>query len=373
MSKQPDKSGKPRIATLSSLRESSQQPPHQQAYYAGGSDGGSGQQVLGPSAIGPGALGPGAADIEPNPGTSGRRDPESIVSEMFRSARAHGGETVEPGASGSGVRRNPSNAFGGIGRRLGSNEGSSETTPTNPNQPVTLGMVQAALAAARASDGAQGGSQENESDDFSDFSDDEPQEMVIRFWRNGFSVDDGPLRSYDDPANNEFLGSIRRGDVPRELFTTPWGLGEINLNMEDHKNEDYVQIKKPIKAFTGKGRRLGSVVPPTSVAAPSDTSNLPPRDLKSAETEAQEALQLNTNEPHTNIQIRLADSSRIVMRINTNQPVSRIREFICRARPGTLSDSFKLLTTFPSKELSDEDQTIADAQLANATVVQRMI
>lgn len=351
MSKKPDTSGKPRIATLSSLRETSQQPardPHQQAFYAGGADGGSGQEVLGPSA---------------------RRDPEQVVSEMFQSARAHGGEPIEPGSSGP---RSQRGAFRGTGFRLGSDEESAETTPTNPNQPVTLGMVQAALAAAGA-DLPQNRrvrfdvTSEDEDDD-----EPEPQEMTIKFWRNGFSVDDGPLRSYDDPANEDFLRSIRHGDVPRELFALAQGRGEINLNMEDHKTEDYVPVKKPLKPFTGEGHRLGSVVP-SSVASTDTSSTLPPRDIKTAETEAQEALQLNPDEPHTSIQIRLADSSRLIMRINTNQTVRRIREFLCRARPGTLSDSFKLLTTFPSKELTDEDQTIADAQLANGTIVQRMI
>lgn len=35
--------------------------------------------------------------------------------------------------------------------------------------------------------------------------------MVLKMWQNGFSVDDGPLRGYDDEANREFLDSIRRG------------------------------------------------------------------------------------------------------------------------------------------------------------------
>lgn len=353
MSKKGDSSGgKPRIATLSSLKESSQPPTREshQAFYAGGSDGGSGQQVLGPAA------------------RRGPTDPEQVVSEMFRSARAHGGEPVIPGSGPS--RATASNSFRGTGFRLGSDEGSAETTPTNPNQPVTLGMVQQALANANAelpqTSGLGRGSRFTQSSDEDD--DGEPQEMFIKFWRNGFSVDDGPLRSYDDPANEDFLSSIRHGHVPSELYASAQGSGEINLNMEDHKTEDYVPVKKPIKPFAGEGHRLGSVVP-SSV----EPCTLPPSDLKAAAEEAQAALNLNTDEPHTNIQIRFADASRLVMRVNLNQPVSRIREFICRARPGTLSDSFKLLTTFPSKELTDGEQTIGDAGLSNATVVQKMV
>ena len=31
---------------------------------------------------------------------------------------------------------------------------------------------------------------------------------VIHLWNNGFSVDDGPLRAYDDPENAEFIEVI---------------------------------------------------------------------------------------------------------------------------------------------------------------------
>jgi len=36
-------------------------------------------------------------------------------------------------------------------------------------------------------------------------------EVILKFWSNGFSVDDGPLRAFDDPANQQFLNSVKRG------------------------------------------------------------------------------------------------------------------------------------------------------------------
>ena len=35
--------------------------------------------------------------------------------------------------------------------------------------------------------------------------------VVIRFYRNGFTVGDGDLRRLDDPANREFLEDMNRG------------------------------------------------------------------------------------------------------------------------------------------------------------------
>ena len=44
--------------------------------------------------------------------------------------------------------------------------------------------------------------------------------------------------------------------MPQELIKEARG-GEVNLNMEDHREEEYVKPKKPIKAFSGEGNKLG--------------------------------------------------------------------------------------------------------------------
>jgi UBX domain-containing protein 1 len=36
-------------------------------------------------------------------------------------------------------------------------------------------------------------------------------EVSLKFWSNGFSVDDGELQSFDDPKNKEFLDAVKRG------------------------------------------------------------------------------------------------------------------------------------------------------------------
>ena len=40
----------------------------------------------------------------------------------------------------------------------------------------------------------------------------ENQEPIkITFWKQGFTVSDGPLRKYDDPASKAFMSDIERG------------------------------------------------------------------------------------------------------------------------------------------------------------------
>ena len=36
-------------------------------------------------------------------------------------------------------------------------------------------------------------------------------DVVLKLWRNGFSIDDGNLRDYNDGDNRQFLDSIKRG------------------------------------------------------------------------------------------------------------------------------------------------------------------
>lgn len=37
------------------------------------------------------------------------------------------------------------------------------------------------------------------------------KEVTLKLWKEGFSIDDGPIRAYSDPEHKEFLDSIRRG------------------------------------------------------------------------------------------------------------------------------------------------------------------
>ncbi|KAG1442251.1 hypothetical protein G6F56_011146 [Rhizopus delemar] len=39
----------------------------------------------------------------------------------------------------------------------------------------------------------------------------EPVSRQLTFWRNGFSVDEGPLFEYSDPANRQMLTAINEG------------------------------------------------------------------------------------------------------------------------------------------------------------------
>lgn len=52
--------------------------------------------------------------------------------------------------------------------------------------------------------------------------------------------------------------------------------------------------------------------------------------------------------------------------------VSDLRQFVVAARPAMAAREFVLMTTFPNMELSDESQTLQQANLLNAVIVQRL-
>lgn len=86
---------------------------------------------------------------------------------------------------------------------------------------------------------------------------------------------------------------------------------------------------------------------------------------------AQSDLNVDSNQPTTMLQIRLADGSRLTGRFNHTHTVNDIRSYITAARPIYVSQEFMILGSFPPKELTEGDKNLKDAGLLNATIMQR--
>ncbi|XP_076450662.1 NSFL1 cofactor p47-like [Babylonia areolata] len=254
-----------------------------------------------------------------------KKNNDAFVSDLFQSARDHGAEEMESSAATASASR--SSAFHGTGYRLGETEGPLES------------VAGPSIAAPRRQ-----------------------VDMTLKMWKKGFSIDSGDLRPYDDSVNKDFLESIRRGEVPHELIRMAKG-GEVNLSMEDHRTEDFVKPKVTVKAFTGEGHMLGSPAPAV-VTTPSSGAS-------AAATPAAQ-VDVDSSKPVTTLQIRLADGQRMVAKFNLTHTVGDIRTHIVSSHGQYASTSFVLMTTFPNKELTDERQTLEEAKLANAVIVQRL-
>lgn len=303
------------FASMQAEENSDSDDEEGQTFYAGGSER-SGQQILGPPRK--------------------KQTSDDVTQSIFDDAKRHGAEVVpEQDVAGPSVKPQP--VFKGAGYRLGDTAGESSLP-----LPETVSST-------------------------SSHSSPKQKQVVLKFWSNGFSVDDGPLRSFDDPANEQFLSSVRQGEIPQELLKVTQK-GEVHLNIEDHRHEDYVPPPKPKReAFTGAGHRLGSPAPDARFR------HQPQQDLP-APASSQPAVApspVDDSKPVTSIQIRLADGTRMVSKFNHSNTVGDIRRFICASRPQMATRNFVLMLTFPNKELDDEGLTLAEANLLNAVIVQR--
>ncbi|KAH6768824.1 plant UBX domain containing protein 4 [Perilla frutescens var. frutescens] len=194
----------------------------------------------------------------------------------------------------------------------------------------------------------------------------QPESVVhnIVFWRNGFTVNDGPLRRLDDPENATFLESIRKSECPKELEPADRRSSvHVNLIRRDENRPEPEVRPDP---FQGVGRTLGSSpvtesVPEATVAAPLLSAPAPSAGLV-----------VDKSLPSTSIQLRLADGTRMVAHFNHHHTIADIRSFIDASRPGG-SRSYQLQTVgFPPKVLTDLTQTVEQAGLLNSVVVQRL-
>lgn len=198
---------------------------------------------------------------------------------------------------------------------------------------------------------------------------------TITMYRSGFTVDAGPYRRLDDPANAEFLTSLARGMIPRELSREAQEAGEdgeVMVGLVDKRGEEYDPERHTapgggggaavgFQSFQGEGQSLGAtssaatqssggVIDPTH---PNNTLAPPPID---------------PNAPSTSIAVRLLNGKRLVVKINLSDPVSALGQHI-----GTQSgeDSYVLTSGYPPALIEDLGKSVEEAGLNGAQVVLR--
>lgn len=193
----------------------------------------------------------------------------------------------------------------------------------------------------------------------------------LTFWRDGFSVEDGPLYRYDDPNNLPFLQAIEQGRAPMSILNVQIGQG-VDVHVSRKLDEDY---KKPkvVGGFHGSGQRLGSPAlgGVTSNSASKNTTPEPSVTKKTEPSEESKALQEPEN-ADTTIQIQVLDGTRHRRRFVSSGPVQQIYDFVDSVFDSNNRD-YCLQTTFPMKKLDNKELTIKEAGVGGAVVVQRWV
>lgn len=189
------------------------------------------------------------------------------------------------------------------------------------------------------------------------------QERTLHLWRDGFSIDDGELRRFDDPENADALRMIQQGRAPVHLMNVRYD-EPLDVKLQQH-DENFKQLPKVYKPFGGEGRRLGSPVPgdasASSAATTLTTTFVPPAPASSsASTTASAPTNVDSSQPTIMIRIQMPDGTRLPARFNTTQTVNDIYEFITQSSADLRSGGWVLATTFPNKDHTDKSLVLGD-------------
>jgi len=206
---------------------------------------------------------------------------------------------------------------------------------------------------------------------------------MITMYRSGFTIDNGPYRRLDDPSNAEFLGSLARGLIPRELredaaAESVSGGGEVMVGLVDKRGEEYDEERHGqrgggnvggggggFQSFSGEGQSLvdsssaaAASVPSGGVINPNNTTTTTPPPL-------------DESKPSTSIAIRLLNGKRIVVKINLDSPVLELGQHIGSAAAvgGGGEEAYVMTSGYPPAVIEDLSVSVEEAGLKGAQVV----
>jgi len=182
------------------------------------------------------------------------------------------------------------------------------------------------------------------------------QERVLHIWTNGFSIDDGDLRRFDDPENRADLQMIREGRAPIHLMNVRLDQ-RVDVKLHQH-NEDYHPVPKVYRPFGGEGRRLGSPVP-GEVAAPQPVATTAAPAAASTSSQGP-STGVDESQPTLMLRIQLPDGTRLPARFNTSHTVGDVYDFIQRSSPSINGREWVLSTTFPNKEHEEKGLVLGE-------------
>ncbi|EFX02062.1 cdc48-dependent protein degradation adaptor protein [Grosmannia clavigera kw1407] len=287
----------------------------------------------------------GLAVQDPNAGGHAN-DAQKMIRDILAKAKANTPRTAHNTADGP-AEASSSRSWGS-GQTLGGEGQESRSVPDSSGRSATAAVAAAAAAAGSASPSGAGAGEA-------------VQERMLHIWQDGFSIDDGPLHRFDDPANAADLQMIRQGRAPLHLMNVQLGQ-PVDVKLHQHE-EKWHQPPRVYRPFSGEGRRLGSPVP-GAASAPISTATIATTTTTATTTTAQSstaAPAADASQPTVMIRVALPDGTRLPARFNTTQTIGDVYAFVERALPAaqTAGRSW-VLATFPSMEHTDRSLVLGE-------------
>jgi UBX domain-containing protein 1 len=183
----------------------------------------------------------------------------------------------------------------------------------------------------------------------------------LHIWQDGFSIEDGPLYRFDDPANAQTLQMIQKGVAPHHLMNVHRDQ-PVDVQLHRHE-ENYKPPPKRYMPFSGAGQRLGSPTPGAISSSSSSSSRLPgsfPTNAAPAASAASASastqppsVDIDSSQPMISLRIQLGNGTRVPVRFNTTHTIGDVYNFINQANPSNEQRPWVLATTFPNKDWED--------------------
>lgn len=167
----------------------------------------------------------------------------------------------------------------------------------------------------------------------------------IIFWKQGFTIADGPLHRYDDPSNSAVLQELNQGRVPLALLNVEFGQ-DVDVSVVRKTDEDYKPPKRKVGGFGGQGHRLGSPVPGEPLGSHESTD-----ETVSIETPSTNKEPEPESVGDTQVQIRFANGKKTSHKFNSTDPISTVYDFVRRHEFSDPSKSFILSHAFLLNQL----------------------
>lgn len=191
--------------------------------------------------------------------------------------------------------------------------------------------------------------------------------VTVYVYTDGFIVDGGPFRPLTEPANAEFMTSLRSGVAPEELGQGR--TGQVNVTVRDAGAA--FDGNHPHGKGSGKGS-VGTVVsagPAAPTAFAGEGMTLGGAGKTAALDKDAATSTVDQSKPVTKLQVRFHDGTRKAAEFNEDATVQQVHAFVAAAVGGA---SFQILGGFPPKPLMDMGATLKDAGLLNAAVTVKL-
>ena len=182
------------------------------------------------------------------------------------------------------------------------------------------------------------------------------EKHTIIFWKNGFQLDDGEYRLYDDPANKEFLDACNKGRIPRELYKP--GIC-VDVEVENNRDTEYKPKPKPFQPFSGKAHTFTSNPKPAQPSQPAQ-SKAPSGQVKTDFSKP--------NQPSTKVRARLPDGQTITLTVSATDHVRDLIGYIKQVRSDLAGSKLQISQMMPPTPITDESLTIEAAGLKMASI-----